>query len=106
MGKYFVCLAYENISNVARFVKKIERLGEVKTSLPKSIGTDTLVSDKVVGIIAESVLAQNIYEALGRTIDFDVIRENKAWFLRYKNAMQHIDDSEFQKFLTLPSMKN
>lgn len=84
-GKYFVSLAYENISNIARFARKVEKLGEVKAPLPN------------LSIISESLLAKNIYEALGQRIDFEVIRENKAWFLRHKNAMQYIDNNQFSK---------
>lgn len=93
--KYFVGLAYENISNVARFVRKVEKI-ENNIS---SIKTKT-------SFLSESALSKSIYEALGKQIDFEVIRENNAWFLRYKNATQYIDNNEFSKlFSTISNEK-
>jgi hypothetical protein len=93
-GVHFVAIAYENISNSERFVGKVKQLG------------GNITPSKTPTILEGSVFAKKLYEALGQKIDFEVIRDNKAWFVRYKNASQHIDEREFSQFLiTVPNEK-
>lgn len=91
-GQYFVAVEYENISNISRFAKKIKLL--------PNEGNNTVQNS----FLQNSSLGKSLYGELGREIDFEVVRENKAWSLRYKNASQHIDENDFAKlFSSIPN---
>jgi len=37
-------------------------------------------------LLSENILGSNIFQALGTKIDFELVRQNKAWFLRYDDV--------------------
>jgi len=96
-GKYFVAIEYENISTIERFAKKIQANLRTK-SLQSSPKTNSFLQNTLFG--------KKLAELLGTGIDFELVRQNQAWFVRYQNAMQHIDKSDFEiLFMTFPNEK-
>jgi len=93
-GKYFVALSYENIGNIERFVQKVKTSGEDIPNKPTN------------SFLQSTPLAQKVSELLGKKLDFEIVRQNQAWFIRYKNGMQHISQSDFEKlFITIANEK-
>ena len=89
-GRYYVGIAYEDISNMDRFTHKIRSLNE------KISPTDTNSSTN--NLLQKSASASQLRTVFGKNIDFKIVRKDATWFLRYKNALQHITNAEFSHF--------
>jgi hypothetical protein len=85
-GKYFVALSYENISTIERFAKKVKASQEVAQNQATNL------------FLQNTIFGKKLAELLGTTIDFELVRHNQAWFVRYKNAMQYLSKSDFEQF--------
>lgn len=48
-------------------------------------------------LLSENILGSNIFQVLGTKIDFELVRQNKAWFLSYDDVTQYIDSNDFSK---------
>jgi hypothetical protein len=92
-GRYYVGIAYEDISDLDRFIKKVEALG-FKRVLNEN--NTTIAPNN--NLLQKSAYAEQLRKTFGRDIDFKIERKNKNWFLRYKSALQHITNSEFALF--------
>lgn len=86
-GKYFVALSYENIPSIDKFVRKILKSPHFSPSSQNSYIKNTLI-------------AQELRKAVGSDIDFTLHRQNKKWFIKYKDVLQVLDKSDFSKFFS------
>ena len=91
-GRYYVSIAYEDISDIDRFIQKIEASGQKRISQDTNSSRNIQVSDN---LLQKSSYASQLRTIFGKNIDFKILRKDSTWFLRYKNALQHITRSEF-----------
>ena len=84
--KYYVALSYENIPSFNKFVRKIKQL---KTK-PKKIKLNLYLS--------KTLIAKKLKKALGYGINFELVRKDKKWYIKYKDILQVLDKKDFAKF--------
>jgi len=95
-SKYYVALSYENIPSFDKFVKKV-----------KNLGLDKFVQKpKLKTYYSSTTMAKKLYKALGRDIDFKLIRKDKKWFIKHKDILQILDKKDFAKFFTTVDSQN
>jgi len=92
-GRYFVCVEYENIPSLDKFVRKVKVLGTTEVVHPNLYLKDTLIAEK-------------LKKVLKKDIEFKLLRKDKKWFIKYKSVMQVLDKKDFAKFyVTVPHAK-
>lgn len=74
-GNYFVKIEYENIPSLDKFVKKIK------------------------GKYTKKQIIKSIEKDFGKSLDLELVRKDKMWYLKYTNIMQVLDKKDFEKFL-------
>jgi hypothetical protein len=90
-GKYYVAIAYENISSIDRFIKK------VRTKLPK-------VNEKQNRYLSQTLIAKRLKRRLGVSIDFNLQRKDGLWYIAYQGVLVSLDKRTFESFFkTVPN---
>lgn len=84
-GRYFVAVEYENIPNIDKFVNK------VKTN-------KALVDEKQNTYLSKTLMANYLKNALGKSVDFSLLRKDKKWYIKHKNTLQVLNKKEFENF--------
>jgi|OM-RGC.v1.005579558 hypothetical protein len=85
-GKYFVCVEYENIPSLDKFIRKVK--------------ATKLENEKQNSYIKNTTIAKKLKKALKKDINFELVRKDKKWFIKYKNILQALDKKDFAKFFT------
>jgi len=83
--KYFVALEYENIPSFDKFVRKVK--------VPKKNQTQN-------HYLKSTNMAKKLYNALGKKIDFKLLRKDKKWYIKHDTALQLLDKKDFSRFFT------
>lgn len=88
--RFYVGIEYEDISNIDRFVQKVKAFTKPDVNATSQTQSNNLLQ--------KSSLAMKLRKMFHKDIEFEVIRKENSWFLRYHNALQHISNSEFASF--------
>ena len=91
-GAFYVAIAYENISSIDKFIKKIK--AKVTKDEPQN------------SYIAKTYLAKELKHTLSNDINFGLLRKDKKWYLKYQDMLQVIDKNDFEKFFTNVTNEN
>ena len=86
-GKYFVAVEYENIPSLDKFVRKIKL---DNFNLDKS--------EKQNNYLKETNIAKKLEKSLNKKIDFNLLRKDAKWYVKYKNILQPLDKKDFSFF--------
>ncbi len=84
-GNYFVALSYENVHSLDKFVRKVKLKGAVETAHPS-------------GYLRNTSMARELQKALGKEIDFSLLRKDAKWFIKHEEILQALDKKDFAKF--------
>jgi len=96
-GIFFVALSYENIPSFDKFVRKVRSHGFSRAN--KSTA-------KKSSYLQYTPMAKKLKKALGRDIDFVLLRKNKKWYIKHKDILQVLDKRDFGRFfVTIPHAK-
>ncbi|WP_373034798.1 LPP20 family lipoprotein [Sulfurimonas sp.] len=87
-GKYFVAIEYENIPSFDKFINKL------KTIQLKHL----ITNEKQNSYLKHTSMAKKLKKTLKKDIDFELLRKDKKWYIKYKTTLQPLDKKDFTKF--------
>jgi hypothetical protein len=92
-GRFYVAIWYENIPSFDKFVSKIK---QNSGQIPPLV--------KIDSYLTHTQMAQKLKKALGREIDFKLLRKDKKWYIKSATLSQPLDKKDFRYFFaTIPN---
>ena len=89
-GHFYVVLCYENLDFTQRVKKRL--------NIP------TCKDEQTSSYMQNTLLFKKLRESLGCRLDFKLHRQNKAWYLHYKDHLFLLDKSQLEElYVTVPS---
>ena len=91
-GKFYVALSYENIPSLEKFANKVKKL--------------KLQNEPQNSYLKHTLLSRKLKKLIGFDINYQLIRKDKKWLLKYKKITQFLDQKDFSKLFVTVSNKN